>query len=117
MAKNGHKENFGHGPLKVEHTEISNDGQPPKKAVSAEQKKALFAGWAKAREATVVALAAVEAARDAEGQYVRQIMECSDTNMFNYKGVQLTAICRNNKDGSKTYFFKRPGLGEVEEIG
>lgn len=111
MAKNGHVEKSGGGPLNID-VETG-----PKKVFSVEAKKAMFGDYSKAHDRTLAAQKAAEDAKDAEGEFVKIIMESLGNGPFSYKGQVLTAIMRQNKDGSRTYFFKRPSDADLQEIG
>jgi hypothetical protein len=110
MAKNGHVEKMNAQPMNI-------DVKTEQKVFNVEQKKAMFAAYATAHEASIKAQKVADDTKDAEGGFVQTIMEALGNGPFNYKGTILTAICRNNKDGSKTYFFKRPSDNEIQEIG
>lgn len=110
MAKNGHKESSGGGPLNID----VDTG--PKKVYSVEQKKKMFADYSAAHERTLAAQKAADEMKEAEGAFVSTIMNALGNGPFSYKGQVLTAICRNNKDGSKTYFFKRQSEADLQEI-
>lgn len=106
MAKNG-------GPQKIDVTETP---QAEKAVLTVEAKRKMFSDYAEAHERTLKAQAEADKVKEAEGEYVKRIIDGIGNGPFLYKGRQLTAVIRNNKDGSKTYFFKGPNTNEVQEI-
>jgi hypothetical protein len=105
MAKSDNKP----GPQNIEPT-INKD------VPTVQEKRALFQSYTEAHDKTLAIEAQIQAAKDAEGSIVEKIIEKCGNGPFSYKGQILTAVVRNNKDGSKTYFFKRPGQAEITEI-
>ena len=106
MAKNG-------GPQKMD---VTPTPEALKAEITVEQKRKMFADYDSAHERALAAQIEADKVKAAEGVFVQAIIEKLGNGPFLYKGRQLTAVVRNNKDGSQTYFFKGPNQSEVQEI-